>query len=377
VKEKRKRGNVRGKKTNPKQMTATSSSSCYTDAFAVAESIRCVSWTMRSVSKWLDVPKDVANPDSHVILTPLFEFADCMWRFKLHRELAPGHMSLFLVRVGDDRAGSNHEPVSAKWRAMLQLGGLDEKVEVPTQWKMYRLQTPGWGKVEAVPLEKLQLVRSTNDCLSFQAQVVVKPSKPHPPDTRFTSDLESLCTSGWKSDVVLRLDNGATLPAHRSILGARSPFFRAMFSHDMKEARENDVLLPGASEGACRQLLCFIYTGRVNLQLWAPLAESTVEKVDDLAVELAALADRCQLPSLVDYCHSELRSTLTAENVAMRLHLASRHCVTRLQVCVSCVYVIMNRTMRWIMLKRTINKKARPLSHPQAIGNSMRNNCLR
>lgn len=50
------------------------------------------------------------------------------------------------------------------------------------------------------------------------------------------------------------------LPAHRIILTARSPVFRALLNSDMREGKEGVVLIEDVRAPVFRALLHFVYT---------------------------------------------------------------------------------------------------------------------
>lgn len=68
--------------------------------------------------------------------------------------------------------------------------------------------------------------------------------------------LAPLLASGALSDVTLVVD-GADLHAHRVILAARSPVFKAMFAHKMSEALQGTVLISDVSLPVFRELLTY------------------------------------------------------------------------------------------------------------------------
>ncbi len=74
-------------------------------------------------------------------------------------------------------------------------------------------------------------------------------------------DLISLFDSGDFSDIDIVVD-GTKIPAHKCILSARSPIFKAMFSYNnTKEALEKEVVIPDVSVNVMKEFLRFIYTG--------------------------------------------------------------------------------------------------------------------
>lgn len=120
--------------------------------------------------------------------------------------------------------------------------------------------------------------------------------------SQFSSDLVALLDSGDFSDINI-LVNGTKIPAHKSILSARSPIFKAMFSYDnTKEALENEVAIPDVSVSVMKEFLRFIYTG-VKTQ------------GNQYCSELLAVADKYQVDDLKLYCQDQLSSLLKVENV--------------------------------------------------------------
>ncbi|VDM04932.1 unnamed protein product, partial [Schistocephalus solidus] len=68
-------------------------------------------------------------------------------------------------------------------------------------------------------------------------------------------------------------------PAHRVILASRSEYFRALFYGGLAEAHSSTVHLNGISDTAFYHILCYIYTGKLNL---SGLAVSLHEDVLDI-----------------------------------------------------------------------------------------------
>jgi hypothetical protein len=77
-------------------------------------------------------------------------------------------------------------------------------------------------------------------------------------------DFSSLLHSEQLSDVKFQLDSGEEVMAHKAVLSARSPVFRAMFSVDMKEKNSTMIELPGFSKTTVNNLLHYAYTGQVR-----------------------------------------------------------------------------------------------------------------
>lgn len=51
------------------------------------------------------------------------------------------------------------------------------------------------------------------------------------------------------------------IPAHRLVLSAGSEYFAAMFTSDLREAKQNEVVLQGIDGDALSMLVHYCYTG--------------------------------------------------------------------------------------------------------------------
>ena len=56
-------------------------------------------------------------------------------------------------------------------------------------------------------------------------------------------DMENLLDTGTLTDVSIRCDK-KTIKCHKAVLSARSAVFRAMFQHDMRENKNNEIIIP-------------------------------------------------------------------------------------------------------------------------------------
>ncbi|XP_059109542.1 speckle-type POZ protein-like [Peromyscus eremicus] len=105
---------------------------------------------------------------------------------------------------------------------------------------------------------------------------------------------------------------GQEFRAHKAILAARSPVFRAMFQHDMEESRKNRVEIPDLEPQVFKAMMGFIYTGK------AP-------DLDSMADAVLAAADKYGLERLKVMCEDALCRDLSVENAAHTLFLADLH----------------------------------------------------
>ncbi|XP_042902140.1 speckle-type POZ protein-like [Parasteatoda tepidariorum] len=123
-------------------------------------------------------------------------------------------------------------------------------------------------------------------------------------------DLVKMFADQEHSDVELKAEN-MSLPAHKFLLSARSPVFRAMFHHkDMLENESNVVEISDVDSKTLKSFLEFLYTGSVDI-------------IDDeSALGLLIIADKYQVLSLIDTCSRFALSALSLENACEILYLS-------------------------------------------------------
>ncbi|CAG5102326.1 Similar to spopla: Speckle-type POZ protein-like A (Danio rerio) [Cotesia congregata] len=151
---------------------------------------------------------------------------------------------------------------------------------------------------------------------------------------KLSDDFKDFFETKKKCDVAIKVGD-KEFCAHKMILIARSSVFEAMFSHDMKENKENEVTIPDIDPEVFKKVLDYIYTDRV----------------DDLisfAEKLLEAADKYQLQGLKDLCECSLSKTLTPGNAVKILILADRHYAKRLkEVAIDFI------TNNWLKFKNT------------------------
>lgn len=112
------------------------------------------------------------------------------------------------------------------------------------------------------------------------------------------------------TDIQVNTADGS-ISAHRAVLAARSPVFRSMFSHDLKEKEMSIVDISDMSAQACNAFLRYIY--------------GTIENGEFLTHRLALLraADKYDIADLKEACHQSLMQDIDIGNVLDRLQNAS------------------------------------------------------
>jgi speckle-type POZ protein len=119
---------------------------------------------------------------------------------------------------------------------------------------------------------------------------------------QLTTQLEELFDDMSFSDVIFKV-GGSEFPAHKIILAARSEVFKAMFQHATKEKSTNHVEIDDTEPEIFKELLRFIYSGR--------LTAATMEK---MAVGLLVVADKYLLTELKAACVRHLIRFMSIEN---------------------------------------------------------------
>ncbi|GBN66481.1 Speckle-type POZ protein [Araneus ventricosus] len=124
-------------------------------------------------------------------------------------------------------------------------------------------------------------------------------------------DLLSLLSTGLLFDTKLRTST-ETFPAHKNILSARSPVFRAMFTNE-KESTDDSVQIDDLDTNTVRRFLLFLYS-------------DNLEDLDfESAKNLYFAGDKYGVFSLKHKCSHFLEENLCSSNCCDILMLADRH----------------------------------------------------
>ena len=137
-------------------------------------------------------------------------------------------------------------------------------------------------------------------------------------DNTALSSLARMLQEGILCDITINADDGS-IRAHRAILAARSPVFRSMFSHDLREKELSTVDISDMSLDACRGFLNYIY--------------GNLRSEEFLAHRLALLgaADKYDIADLKEACVESLLEDIDARNVIERLQTGHLYRLQRLK----------------------------------------------
>ncbi|KAL6999069.1 hypothetical protein U1Q18_000236 [Sarracenia purpurea var. burkii] len=120
------------------------------------------------------------------------------------------------------------------------------------------------------------------------------------------------------TDIVINSSDGS-IGAHRAVLAARSPVFRSMFSHDLKEKELSTINISDMSIETCQAFLSYIY--------------GNIQNEEFLTHRLALLraADKYDISDLKEACHESLLEDIDPKNVLERLQNASLYQLPKLK----------------------------------------------
>ena len=124
-------------------------------------------------------------------------------------------------------------------------------------------------------------------------------------------DIGNLFLDQETSDIVIHCQ-GEQILAHKCILSARSPVFRAMMQANMLESIKREIMIEDVDNEVLKEMLRFIYTAEVG---------EDFSKIKDLLI----LADKYEVVELVKYCGKNLATTLSNENALQLGVFAETH----------------------------------------------------
>ncbi|XP_036337467.1 protein roadkill-like [Rhagoletis pomonella] len=247
------------------------------------------------------------------------------WHFELYRKCAT-YFSIYLILS----SSHNKSEVRAKFKCSILNAKGEEFKSVALPCRRFR-EGENWGfdnfiRRDSLADESNGLLpedKLTIFCkVSFVSDIVNICGKSNAlqfkiPECRLSDDLGALFHNEKFSDVTLTVA-GREFRTHKAILAARSEVFSAMFEHEMKERKQNNVVIQDIDHEVLKEMLCFIYTGK------AP-------NLEQMAEVLLAAADKYALEKLKVICEEAICRKLSVDNAVETLVLADLHSAHQLK----------------------------------------------
>ncbi|KAI3456761.1 hypothetical protein Pfo_013424 [Paulownia fortunei] len=120
------------------------------------------------------------------------------------------------------------------------------------------------------------------------------------------------------TDIVINASDGS-ISAHRAVLSSRSPVFRSMFSHNLKEKEMSAINISDMSIEACQAFLNYVYGNIRN------------EEFMTHRLSLLQAADKYDISDLKEACHESLLEDIDTGNVLERLQNATLYQLPKLK----------------------------------------------
>lgn len=237
------------------------------------------------------------------------------------------HVTCYLHYLDD-----NEEEFSARWKAVfLTKSGESLRMPLELQFSFGKIKSRGWRgillrKPNFLGADDVLVVESELEV--FSDWVTTDNNLPVPSSSidcheEMQLQFESLLKEPELfSDVTLEVE-GKAFPVHKSVLSARSPVFRAMFTGGMRERSEKTVKIYDVDTVIFSEFLKFIYCGKFDEKI---LHERTIE--------VLATANKYDVNGLKTKCESLLLQRVTKSTAASILMAADLYDATHLKQCV-------------------------------------------
>ncbi|XP_049795310.1 uncharacterized protein LOC126210186 isoform X2 [Schistocerca nitens] len=276
---------------------------------------------VKAVYNWTVSGFDICPEGADNIRSPVFSHPNSSkWYVQLQKSEGNPMMCFCLV------SSSNSEPVNATLKATV----LDQ------EGSKHCVYPPVFCSLQICCISSLVCVKDnfdvkelgehwTFECEVCTVEVVTENTSDADEEelhSALAEDLEQLLKSKNLTDIKLSA-GGVQLDAHRAILCARSPVFRAMLSHDTKEALEGLVEISDAEPQVVSEMLRYMYTDRIQVP-------------SDMTEQLLVVFDKYGLQDPKLKCELELARHLTIDSAADIAVYAVIHSCSFLQkVCVA------------------------------------------
>jgi speckle-type POZ protein len=182
-----------------------------------------------------------------------------------------------------------------------------------------------WGFAQFVAKSKLKSLsrRRRKGCFTIRCVLTVTNEFP-PPD--LLGHIESMLRDGTSADITIGVGD-REFRAHRCLLAAWSPVFRAQFFRPLAEKDMRSLDIDDMEPSIFEMMLHYVYTGSIS-----PCSDDDEGGHSaDVMQHLLVAADRYGLESLKTMCEEELCKGMDVETVTARFSLANKHSCNKLK----------------------------------------------
>ena len=279
-----------------------------------------ITWTIDNFLEWAS-----SKEPGFTLSSPIFSFdlGGSNARHKISLDISPkgekikgeaDYVALYLFNKRNEKMS-----VKATFKLLTKDNNVLSKHEFPEYYDM-STEGRGWPKfITMKNLEKAGLL--PDDPLTIHCNISVRRSEssavkyhttPLPdkhPKTVLSDFAQMLADQAFSDFEIVCQDK--SFPCHKAVLAARSEVFKTMLNNDGEEAKKNCLVIEDFENEEVGQLLQFIYTG-------------ILKEDDAIGTELLLLADKYDLPDLVNLCEVALAKDITLETCLGFLDITNR-----------------------------------------------------
>nr|TKW11290.1 hypothetical protein SEVIR_6G223700v2 [Setaria viridis] len=223
------------------------------------------------------------------------------------KEFAPQHLSIYLRLV------SESENVKAIFEAfVMDKNGKPSSSSHPgRRGLLVYPPSKEWGWHQFMKGTDIESIYVTDGSVTIVCGVIITHD-----DDPLDPPLGRLLDSNDGSDVSFII-KGETFHAHRALLAARSPVFKAQLLGSMADAKMTSITMHDISAATFKAMLRFMYTDTLPAD-----DELGASPLTEVFQDLLAMADRYALDRLKLICARKLWENLSTENVGATLACA-------------------------------------------------------
>ncbi|CAN6329142.1 unnamed protein product [Urochloa humidicola] len=241
-----------------------------------------------------------------------------------HPNIRSDYVSLKLIFLSEARV--NKLTANLRCRLVDQRGNpypSEERVSMPAYFQRPSDSSGTFWLMSRDDINKSGFIIGGSLSIECAITVLKDPMAIPVPSSNLPQHLGELLENSAGADVTFDV-SGGSFTAHKNVLAARSPVFKAEFFGEMLEKNSGSIDIKEMEPSAFGATLRFIYTDAVP----------ELDKMEDttiLARHLLVAADRYGLDRLKVICGRRLAFAIDTSNVAATLTMAERHGCSQLK----------------------------------------------